>query len=231
MNLLERISNLITANINYLLDKAEDPEVMVKQLIRDMEGSIIELRRETVRAVAREKQIQKQIKASADLIEELEGKAKLALKAGDEKLARSVLGRKLQSENTKATLEKELQLASETAEQLKSDLSRLEDQAQSARRKKETLVRQKRQAEEKLRSKQAAKRSVDALNATRDSLSGMSRDGGPIDSLASSIHEVESMAEAEREMLNRDIQNELDLQKLAEESAIDEELERLKEEL
>jgi phage shock protein A len=74
MNLLERISNLITANINYLLDKAEDPEVMVKQLIRDMEGSIIELRRETVRAVAREKQIQKQIKASVDLIEELEGK-------------------------------------------------------------------------------------------------------------------------------------------------------------
>lgn len=231
MNLLERISNLITANINYLLDKAEDPEVMVKQLIRDMEGSIVELRRETVRAVARDKQLQKQIKASTDLIEELEGKAKLALKSGNEELAREALGKKLQSENTRETLEKELRAASETAEQLKSDLSRLEDQAQSARRKKETLVRQKRQAEDKLRSRQATRRSAEALNATRDSLSGISEDGVLSDSLASSVEVTESLVEAEREMLDRDIQNELDFQKLAEENAIDEELERLKEQM
>ncbi|MCA9436937.1 MAG: PspA/IM30 family protein, partial [Candidatus Omnitrophica bacterium] len=61
MNLIERISRLISANINHLLDQAEDPELMVKQMIRDMEGSIVELRRETVRGVARVKQIEKQI--------------------------------------------------------------------------------------------------------------------------------------------------------------------------
>ena len=65
------------------------------QLIRDMEGSIIELRRETVRAVAREKQLQKQIAASKELVEDLEEKAKLALVKGEEDLAREVLAKKI----------------------------------------------------------------------------------------------------------------------------------------
>ena len=69
MSVFGRISKLISANINSLLDQAEDPELMVKQLIRDMEESIIELRRETVRAVARQKQLEKQIQAAGDLTE------------------------------------------------------------------------------------------------------------------------------------------------------------------
>jgi len=231
MNLLERISKLIAANINHLLDKAEDPEVMVKQLIREMEGSIIELRRETVRAVAREKQLQKQIDASADLVDELEEKAKLALKNGREDLARAVLTKKLHTENTRETLEKELDLAKQMAERLKADLAKLEDQAQVARRRKEVLVRRRQQAEDRLRSEQATRRSADVLNATKDSLTSLSEEAGAMDALAESIQEIESLAEAEKEMLDRDIQNELDLQKLAEESAINEELERLKREI
>ena len=228
MSLLERISKLVTANINHLLDVAEDPEVMVKQLIRDMEESIIDLRRETVRAVAREKQLQKQIQSSLELAQDLEEKAKLALSAGEEALARQILARKLHTLKARETLEKELISATEVANQLRADLPRLEDQVQLARRKKEELIRRKRAAEAQLRTQEATRKSVEVLNSAFSSISDFAVSGRALQSYDDTIMQMEAEAEASREVLNRDIQKELDLQKLAEENAIDEELERLK---
>jgi phage shock protein A len=230
MKILERISKLVEANINHLLDQAEDPEVMVKQLIRDMEESIIEMRRETVRAVAREKQLQKQIQASIELARELEEKAKLALQKNDEALARQILARKLHTEKGRDTLEKELQSAAELANQLRADLPRLEDQVQLARRKKEELIRRKRAAEAQLRTQEAARRSAEALNAAVSSISDIATSGRSMQAYEDAIMQIESEAEATREVLNQDIQKELDLQKLAEENAVEEELARLKRE-
>jgi phage shock protein A len=230
MKLLERISKLIEANINHLLDQAEDPEVMVKQLIRDMEESIIELRRETVRAVAREKQLQKQIEASVELATDLEEKAKLALQTNDELLARQILSRKLHTEQARKTLEKELLGATDLANQLRADLPRLEDQVQVARRKKEELIRRKRAAEAQRRTQEAARKSVEAVSAAVSSISDFAASGRTLQSYEDAIMQIESEAEATREVLNQDIQKELDLQKLAEENAIDEELARLKKE-
>ena len=63
MKLLERASKLLKANINHMLDAAEDPEVMIKDLIREMDESVAELRRETVNAVARQKQLENKVQA------------------------------------------------------------------------------------------------------------------------------------------------------------------------
>lgn len=229
MSLLERISNLVTANINHLLDTAEDPEVMIKQLIRDMEGSIIELRRETVRAVARDKQLQKQIAASRQLLFDLEAKAKLALQNGEEVLAREVLARKVHTGKTLKSLEESQKGATGTAARLKSDLARLEDQAQAARRKKEELIRRKQQAEDQLRSQRAARRSVDTLSAAADSLAGMAESGAA--NLEDEIGELEAQAEAERELYDEDMKKQLDLDRLQEEEAVEVELKRLKNEM
>ncbi|NLT65468.1 MAG: hypothetical protein GXX84_02555, partial [Acidobacteria bacterium] len=124
MKILARMSRLISANINHLLDQAEDPEVMVKEIIRNMEESIIELRRETVKAVASQKQLQKQIQTARELIADLEEKARLVLKKNDEELARRVLAKKLHTEKTVGTLEVELKSATEIANQLKNDLAK-----------------------------------------------------------------------------------------------------------
>jgi len=231
MNFIERISRLISANINHLLDEAEDPETMVKQMIRDMEGSIIELRRETVRGVARVKQLEKQIATSLATAEELEKIAKAALKKKDEERARSVLSKRLNTVKTQETLERELVNAREVADRLKSDLARLEDQVQSARRKKEELVRRKSLAEADLRSQKAKRKSTDLVQATTESLAGGILGESRMAEYEEQIHLLEAMAETERDLLKDDIRKELDLQKMSEDAAIDEEMERLKKEL
>lgn len=227
MNLLDRISRLVTANINHLLDKAEDPEVMIKQLIRDMEQNIIEMRRETVRAVARQKQLEKQIEAAREHLAELESNAALALSKGDEILARKAVGKKLNTAKAKDLMEKELIAATRTAEELKAELSRLEDRVQEARRKKEELIARNRAANAQLRTQEALQRSADTIESMATSFTEMP----PYDPMAlmqESVLRAEAEAEAMREMLHQDIQKELDLQQLAEEHAIDEEIERLK---
>lgn len=228
MNVLKRISKLVTANINHMLDEAEDPEVMVKQLIRDMEESIIELRRETVRAVAREKQLAKQIQATNDATAELEKKASFALDKDNDELARQLLAKKLQSEKAVETLEIELGGAGELAVQLKADLSRLEDQVQLARRKKEELIRRKRAAEAQMKTQEATRKSIEALNTASGSIASIGAAAGGVDSYENAVSTMEAEAEAAREILDHSIKEELDLQKEMEEKSVDDELERLK---
>jgi phage shock protein A len=228
MSVFGRISRLISANINHLLDQAEDPELMVKQLIRDMEESIIELRRETVRAVARQKQLEKQIQAAGDLAQDLEQKAGLALGKQDEDLARKALGRKLHTERTREALVRELEGATGMADRLKADLARLEDQAQVARRKRDELIRRKRAADSELRTREAARRSAATLNAATDSISRLTQTGQAFESYAEQISQMEAEAEAAHEVLDSAIERELDLQKLTEDNAIEEELDRLR---
>ncbi len=228
MSILNRISKLIAANINHLLDEAEDPEVMVKQIIRDIEESIIELRREAVKAVARQKQLQKQIQTSGDLAEDLESKAEQALTGDDEPLARQILGKKLHTQRAKETLEKELETAAQIADQFRSELTRLEDKLQVALRKKDELVRRSRVAKSQLRSQEAAQRSSQAIGAVKGSLSEA---GKAFDSLEDEVVMMESQAEAMKEVFHNDIEKELDLQKMSEDIAIEEEVERLKKKL
>jgi phage shock protein A len=230
MSIFKRISKLVTANINHMLDEAEDPEVLVKQLIRDMEESIIELRRETVRAVAREKQVAKQIHVTTEAIAELETKASFALDKDDEDLARQLLAKKQQSEKARETLEKELAGAKELAEQLKADLSRLEDQVQVARRKKEELIRRQRAAEAQKRTQEAARKSMQSVSAATASVTQFSESAGGIDSYEAAISQLEAEAEAERELLDDSIKKELDLQQAMEDRSVEEELKRLKSE-
>ena len=128
MNIFQRISKLISANINHMLDAAEDPEVMIKQLIREMEESIIELRRETVKAIGQKKQLEKKIHMAKGHSGVLENKAALALEDGDEEFARTLLAKKLDADANVVSLENELHLAAELAEKMKADLAKLEDQ-------------------------------------------------------------------------------------------------------
>ena len=231
MNFIERISKLISANINHLLDQAEDPELMVKQMIRDMEGSIIELRRETVRGVARVKQIEQQMATAGANAEELEKLARTALKKGDENRAREILSKKIHTLRTQETLQGELRNAREVADRLKGDLARLEDQVQSARRKKEELVRRKQLAEADLRSQEAKRKSTKMIQSSSEFLEGGAPGENKIADYEEKVGHLEALAEAEREILQNDIRKELDLQKLSEEAAIEEEMERLRKEL
>jgi phage shock protein A len=147
MRLLERISGLMTADIDHLLEQVEDPELAIRQLISDMEGSIVHLRRETVSAVARESRLRKQLFAAEEASRGVELQATLALQRGDDLGARQILGRKIGVLKSRDALEEEMAEARDESARLVAGLLRMEDRAQLARRKRDALARRRRNAE------------------------------------------------------------------------------------
>ncbi len=234
MNILQRISKLISANINHLLDEAEDPEVMVKQLIRDMEESIIELRRETIKAIGQQKHLEKQIQAAQSQGSEMESKAGLALESGDETLARQLLAKKLDLQASVTSMEQELVNAARVSEVMKSNLAKLEDQVQIARQKKEELIRRKRSAEAQLRSQEVLQKSHEALYAISGAASDIDAHTSAIESYKQKILEMEAEAEASEELLTLNAEKkdkEVALDKYIKSKAVEDELAKLKKKL
>lgn len=231
MSLLNRISRLVRANINHLLDQAEDPELMVKQLIRDMEESLVEVHREAVRAVARQKTLEKQITATEDSIRDLEEKARLVLSQNDEPLAKQILTKKLHILNTHESLQGELKNASHFAGQLRSTLTNLKNRLEEAKRKRDEVVSRHRAAEAQLKAQEISRRSAETLSTAAGSMADFQAASQSLESYKERIIMLESEAQAMQEILESDIKKELDLQKIAEEDAVDKELQRLKKDL
>jgi phage shock protein A len=146
-NLFKRISDVINANINDLIDRVEDPERMIKQIIREMEDNIAKARDGVVEAIASEKQLRKDLEHQRSQSAEWLQKAEDALKAGKEDLARAALTRKKEHDNVAKALEPSCESAIKTSEHLKTQLRALDAKLEEARRKRGTLVARQRAAE------------------------------------------------------------------------------------
>ncbi len=147
MGFFSRMSDIISANVNDLLDRAEDPEKMVKLLVVEMEEHI-ELAREGVaKAIAGEKQLETNLKKNRDAVDEWYAKAKAAMERGDEDLARRCLERKKEFERIADSVMPQWEVARKTSDALKSDFRRLEEKLEEARRKRDVLVARKLAAE------------------------------------------------------------------------------------
>jgi phage shock protein A len=91
MGILERISTIMKANINDLLDRAENPEIMLEQYIRDLESGVNEAREELVNAMADEKRLAARLEERKRQVREWEEKAEQAVRLGKDEAARSAL--------------------------------------------------------------------------------------------------------------------------------------------
>lgn len=146
-NIFKRINDVLSANINDLIDRVEDPERMVKQIIREMEENILRAREGVVDAIASEKKLQKELESNRQQAAEWLAKAEAALRDGKEDLARAALGRKKEHDDIVRALEPSWQSANATSERLKNQLRGLEAKLEEARRKRGTLVARQRAAE------------------------------------------------------------------------------------
>ena len=146
-SLFKRISDVINANLNDLVDRVEDPERMIKQLIREMEENISSAREGVIDAVASEKQLAKELDSQRQQAEEWQRRARLALESGNEALAREALTRKKEHDGIVANLDASWQSARRTGERLKSQLRALEAKLEEARLKKGSLVARQRAAQ------------------------------------------------------------------------------------
>jgi phage shock protein A len=126
MGILGRLSTLIKSNVNDVIDGMQDPAKEIDQMVRDMEDSARQARSEVATVMAGEKQLQKRIESLAAEARSWEDRAAMAVRAGDDALAKEALLRKAQKETEKAEAEKSLQEQQVYVDQLTAGLRALE---------------------------------------------------------------------------------------------------------
>ena len=147
MGLFSRLGTLIRSNINELINKAEDPEKMLNQVLVDMKQQLVEAKKQVAIAIADEKRLKKQYEQELSKAEEWERKAMLAVKAGDDGLARAALQRKAEHDDLAKTLRQQWEAQKESVEQLKGALRGLDSKIEEAKRKRNILVSRQKRAE------------------------------------------------------------------------------------
>ena len=147
MGLFSRLGTLIRSNINELINKAEDPEKMLNQVLVDMKGQLVEAKKQVAVAIADEKRLKKQYEQEAAKAQEWERKAMLAVKAGDDGLARAALQRKNEHDEVAETLKQQWDAQKQSVEQLKQALRGLDGKIEEAKRKRNILVSRQKRAE------------------------------------------------------------------------------------
>ena len=157
----------------FLIDKAEDPEKMLKQLMIDMERDLIEVRKEVAMAIQTEKRLHQQYSQNLNQAEGWEEKATLALKSGREDLAREALGRRNTHQQTADGFKGQWETQNTNVESLKKNLGLLEGKINEARIKKDLLIARSRQAKaqeqiHKTMGKIGTSRSVSAFARMED---------------------------------------------------------------
>ncbi|HVG96711.1 MAG TPA: PspA/IM30 family protein [Chloroflexota bacterium] len=146
MGILDRLSTILRANINAMLDQAEDPEKTLDQLIRDMADAIGQARGQVAEMIAQEKLLEADMDRNANLGREWGQKAELAISRGAEDLAKEALRRKIDYDNNAHAYASQLQAQQEVVTKLKHDLSQLENKYESAVRNREALIARHRRA-------------------------------------------------------------------------------------
>lgn len=147
MGLFSRLGTLIRSNINELINKAEDPEKMLNQVLVDMKSQLVEAKKQVAVAIADEKRLKKQYQQEAAKAAEWERKAMLAIKAGDDNLAKAALGRKSEHDEVAETLKQQWEAQKQSVEQLKQALRGLDTKIEEAKRKRNILVSRQKRAE------------------------------------------------------------------------------------
>ena len=217
MNLLDRISRLIRANLNDLLRRAEDPEKIIEQALLDMKEALKEAREQVAAAMAEAKRLEREVESHLKEAALWEEKAKEALKAGREDLAKEALRRRKRAldlaEGFKAQLEEQKGLTDRLMTQLKA----LEAKIDEAEARKKLLL--------------ARKKGVEAAEAVRRMESRL--EGHPaleaFEEMEARILAMEDRHEALKELDGQDLDKELSA--LSADKEVEEELLRLKREL
>jgi len=146
MALMERVATLVRANLSDLMDRAEDPEKMIKQVILDMQNQLMQVKTQVAIAIADEHLLRKKQKENEERQTEWVRKAELAVAKKDEELARAALERSLSCRSMADNFRQQAEDQSVQVENLKSALQKLEQKLTEAQAKSDVIMAQHRRA-------------------------------------------------------------------------------------
>ena len=146
MALLERVSTLVRANLNDLVDQAEDPEKMIKQVILDMENQLLQVKTQVAIAIADQHVLERKLKENEDNERQWLRRAEMAVDKADETLARAALERSMSYKTTSQNFRQQVDDQKAQVDNLKSALLRLQQKLAEAQAKSDVLIAQHRRS-------------------------------------------------------------------------------------
>lgn len=191
MGIFSRFADIVNSNVSSLLDKAEDPEKMIRLIIQEMEDTLVEVRTHSAKALADEKELSRHIQFVEEQVQDWQQKATLALQKDREDLARAALIEKQKVEDSLKDLHNERTLLSESIEKLASEIAKLENKITETRAKQKSIIMRRQTAshrrdvkkqlhtgktEEALSKFEQYERKIDELEAEADSYDLGSKD-------------------------------------------------------
>jgi phage shock protein A len=158
MGIFTRFRDIISSNINAMLDKAEDPEKLISLMIQEMEDTLVEIKASCAAAMATSKRTQRQMEEVLSRSRSWEEKAGLAVSKGRDDLAREALLEKRRYADRVNSFEKELQEMNALIQQYQEDIKQLEEKLRGAREKQRLLVQRHVHALNKIRAQEEIRR-------------------------------------------------------------------------
>lgn len=140
MGIFSRLTDIVQANLNALLDRAEEPDKLIRLIIQEMEDTLVEVRSSTVRIIADRKEIQRRLDELARLRDDWERKAELALTHGREDLARGALAEKARLTGQIVTEKEQLALVDGDLAKANDDIGRLQAKLDDAKSREAALA-------------------------------------------------------------------------------------------
>ena len=188
MGLFSRFKRAVKSNINDMISKAENPEKMLNQLIVEMNEQLIESKKTVAAAIADEKKLERQMAMNNEQAAEWERKAMLAVKSGEDNMAKEALLRKQEYDNTARQYQSQWQAQAESVEQLKGALRQLQQKIEEAQRKKNLLIARAKRAE-------AQKRMQSTMSSMADTSAFE-----VFDRMSEKVEQIEAEVDAMREI-------------------------------
>ncbi len=153
MGIFSRFSDIINSNINALLDKAEDPEKMVRLIIQEMEETLVEVRTVSAKAIADKKELQRRKQLLIDQAGAWESKAELAIQKGREDLAKGALAEKLKLASEAHDVELELDDVENQLQDLEGEITQLQQKIAEAKARQKSIISRHQTANSRLKAR------------------------------------------------------------------------------
>jgi phage shock protein A len=193
MALLERVTTLVRANLNDLVDKAENPEKMIRQIILDMENQLLQVKTQVAISIADQHVLEKKQKENEESEQQWNRRTEMAVDKGDDALARAAIERAMSYKATAESFHQQVEDQKAQVETLRQALIRLQQKLEEAKSRSDILVAQHRRSRAMGKANDAGRAMGDGSKAAA------------FDRMKNKVHHTEASTKASSELLHDDV--------------------------